>query len=874
MRFAGLFNKGRKDRELRDELESHIQMHTEDNLRSGMTPEEARLQAMIKLGGIESTKEAYREQRGLPWLETLLRDVRFGARQLRMHPGFAAVAVLTLALGIGANTAIFSVVNAVLLQPLRFREPERLVRLFDSVPARGIERIPVALANFLDWRAQSTTLQSLSAYAYTDFNLTGQGEPRRLIALRTTANLLPLLGFSPQLGRQFTAEDEQPGQPRVVLLGSALWKRSFGGDPAVVGRVIQLDGEGYTVVGVVPPDLGDPYGELDVWTPAVFRAEETTDRNSHGWEVVGRLKPGVTLKQASIDLNLIAKRLGDQIESQKGMGVHIAGLQQQAIGNSGRQLWVLLGSVGCVLLIACANIANLQLASAAGRSREFAVRAALGASRAQVIRQLLTESSTLAFLGGGLGILLGWWGVSTFVTSRPWNLPRLNEVSLSMPALGFSLALILVTGIVFGLAPAWQAARADVAETLKSGSRSSSEGFRLNRLRMGLVVAEVALSLTLLVGAGLLLRSFAKLNGVDVGFQPVGLLTADLAAPERKYPGEARKTLLITRCLESVRSLPGVESASSVYCLPLGNVGCRVSFTIEGRATTSGNEDNGAKYNEVAPGYFHTMSTPLQTGRDFDAHDTANAVRVAIVNEAFARVFFPELAQGSLPRQRINLDDGTNNWTQVVGITRNERQSRDLAEKTEPEIFVPITQHCSGSTTLVVRTAGSPSTLTEVLRKAVLGIDPDLPIGGIRTMSAVVGERLSSRRFGGTLMGGFSILALGLAALGIYGVMAYSVTRRIREIGIRMALGAQKGDVLQMVVKQGMTLVLIGLAIGLGVSFGLSRLLESLLYEVSTRDAAVFGIVTAVLLVVAFLSCWLPARRAARVDPIVALRSE
>lgn len=802
----------------------------------------------------------------MPWT-----GLRLALRRLIHAPLFTAVTLLTLAVGIGANTAIFSLVNGLLLRRLPFHEPERLMRVYETVPARSVDRVPVSVPNLIDWMNQNQTFEGIAGLRHSGYNLTGQGEPQRINGARITANLLPLLGMAPLLGRNFSAEEEVFGKDRVVLLGQGLWQRLFGSDPGVLGRSLLLDGESYTVIGVMPSLFRLPDTRAELWTPVGWQPSELQERGSHSWQVLGRLKPGVTREQALSEMNGIARRLGEQFEEARDFGVNVVGLREDMVGETRRPVLILFGAVGCVLLIACANVANLLLARAASRTREFAVRAALGAGRAQVIRQLLTESLLLALLGGALGVLIGWWGVTAMVKLAPAN-ARLEGVAVNWVVLGFTLGLSVLTGLVFGLVPALQWWRADVTEVLKEGSRGSTEGLGRNRVRSTLVIVEVALSLVLLAGAGLLLRSFARVSAVDPGFNPHHLLTANVAPPEKKYPGEQRQAAMIGEVVERARQLPGVESAAAVFGLPFGGTVSRVRFLVEGRPPPAPNEPSDALYRQITPGYFETLRAPLLGGRDFTARDTTNAPRVAIVNEAFVRTFFPSADPHTVPSTRIDLDGGTNTWIQIVGVVRDMRDA-NLAQAAEPQLFVPLTQRCWGFATVVVRTAGAPESLAPAIREVLQTIDPEQPLERVRSLESLLDDTLTQRRIQTVLLGVFSALALVLAAVGIYGVMAWSVSRRSHEIGVRMALGAQWSDVRRLVLRQGMALTLMGVVLGLVAGLGLARFLAGLLYEVQPHDPPTFGTVTLALIAVALLACWLPARRAARVDPMVALRS-
>lgn len=800
-----------------------------------------------------------------------MHDLRFALRQLLKNPGFTAVAVFTLALGIGATTAIFSVVNAVLLRPLPYPDPERLVRVHESLPERNVLRVPVAIPNYLDWRKQNTVLADLAAHQWADLNLTGLGEPRRLHGSRVTANLFTVLGVNPVLGRPFTAEEEVRGRHFVTLLSHSLWMRDFGGDASVLGRALTLDGESYTIIGVMPPELRYPARNVELWTPAAFFDTERNERGNHSWGVVGRLKPGVTASQAQAELAGIANRIAQADPDARGFSAQVVSLQDDMVGERRRPLMVLLGAVACVLAIACANVANLMLARASARQMEFAVRAALGAGRSTLIRQVLSESLLLASLGGMVGVLIAVWGVASFRRLPAHLLPRADEISVSVPVLTFALAVTAGTGLLFGLVPAWRAASSDAGDALKDGGRSGSEGLRRNRYRAGLVVAEVALSLMLLAGAGLLLRSFLKLQDVDLGFRPSGVTTANLLLPDRVYPTEQRQAAVFREIVERLRTTPGVGSAAAAFGLPQGTMQSRVTFELEGQPRATPRDGRDAGYRQVTPGYFSTLAIPLLQGRDFDARDTTNAPAVAIVNQEFVRRFFPGTQPGSLPTSRVNLDGGSNSWIRIVGIVGNVR-SEAVAKAPLPEIFLPMTQRCWGFASLVVRSPVESGHVAKAIRDAVAAVDSNLPIDALRPLHSLVDDNLADRRLQAALLGTFAALALALAAIGIYGVMAYSVSRRVQEIGIRMALGARVGDVLSLVLRQGMGLILAGVTIGLLAGLAVARLLSGLLFEIQPHDPPTFGSVTLLLSTVALVACWLPARRAARVQPMVALR--
>lgn len=802
-----------------------------------------------------------------------MNDLRFAIRQLLKAPGFTVVAVLTLALGIGATTAIFSIINAVLLRPLPYRDSERLVRVYETLPARNIDRVPVAPPNYFDWRDQAKAFAALAAHQWSDVNLTGHKEARRLHGSRVTANFFSVLGISPLIGRVFTPDEEPRGKHFVVVIAHAMWLRDFGGDVSVLGRSLTLDGENFTVIGVMPPDLRYPGAHVEFWMPAAFHENELKERGNHGWGVIGRLKPGASPEQAKAEVTAIAARTAQVDPDSSGFSATVVRLQDDLVGDKRTPLLVLLGAVGCVLAIACANVANLMLARASARQKEFAIRSAIGAGRARLVRQLLSESLLLASIGGTIGVLLAIWGVAACRSLPGGLLPRADEIHVSIPVLLFAVAITMGTGLLFGLVPALRAASSDANEVLKDGGRSGSEGFRRNRYRAALVVSEVALSLVLLAGAGLLLRSFQKLQDVQLGFRAEGVTTANLLLPDRQYPGEQRQAAVFGDIVSRLRVTPGVDAAAAVFGLPQGQMRSRVTFDIEGRPKATPSEGRDACYRQVTSGYFAAMEIPMISGRDFTAMDTTNAPGVVVVNEAFLRRFFPGSARGFIPGTRINLDFGTNTWLQIVGVVGDVR-SEGVAQSPDPEIFIPFTQHCWGFASLVVRSSLDSATVGSSIRATVASVDSNLPVDALRPLRSLVDDNLSDRRLYAVLLGSFAALALVLAATGIYGVMAYSVSRRVQEIGIRMALGAQLGDVLRMVMRQGMMLTFIGLVVGLTGGLGAAHLLAALLFEIQPHDPPTFGFVTCLLAAVALLACWIPARRAARVDPIVALRNE
>jgi putative ABC transport system permease protein len=820
---------------------------------------------------------------------TLIQDLRFGARMLWKHPGFTFIAVLTLALGIGANSAIFSVVNSVLLRELPYREPDRLVMVFAERPLqvaqRGFTEFWFPPADFRDLHDQNQSFEQMAALLPEGLNLTGSGDPELLSGLYASANLFALLGVEVRHGRVFLPEEEQPGNNRVVILSDRLWQRRFGSDPNVVGQKISLDNESYTVVGVAPPDFQFPpkaglppqFGfppEVDLYIPLALTTGEWNDRGGGLFPAIARIKSQTGPAQAEAEMKSIAERLARQYpDTNENESVRLIPIHQQVVGKVQIALLALLGAVGFVLLIACVNIANLLLARATARQKEMAIRAALGAGRWRVIRQLLTESLLLAVLAGVLALLLAVWGVDLLRTIVPEDFPRAEEIGVDVRVFSFTLAVSLLTGIIFGLIPALQGSRTGLNETLKEGGRSSGGGSR-NRLGGALVITEVALSLLLLVGAGLMLRSSIRLMSVDPGFDPQNVLTMAINLPDNKYQGPQREAFF-QQLLERLRAQPGIRSAGAVSP-PLGFGEAGACLRFEGRPLAAPGEWLYAAPRWVAPDYFEAMKTQLLKGRVFTAGDGINTKPVIIINEMMARLYFPN--EDPIGKRMAICNDGgftdRPHWREIVGVVKDVRYTA-LDTEAKAQMYSPFAQYVPhAERTLVVRTDGDPLSFVAAVRGEVQAMDKDQPVTRIRTMEEFVAGSVSQRRFNMFLLAILAGLALIMAGAGIYGVMSYSVEQRTHEIGLRLALGAQSRDVLKLVVKRGMTLALMGVALGLGASFALTRLMESLLFGVSATDTVTFALVPLLLMAVALLACYLPARRATKVDPIVALRCE
>ncbi|HEV2802107.1 MAG TPA: ABC transporter permease [Pyrinomonadaceae bacterium] len=809
---------------------------------------------------------------------TFWQDVRYGMRMLVKTPSFTVITVLTLALGVGANTAIFSLVNAVLVRPLKYVEPERLVMVWESDAISGFDQDTPAAATYADWKAQNQVFEDMAVQEMRSLDLTGEGEPEKLTAFAVTANFFPLLGAQPALGRNFLAEEDKPGANKVAIISHALWQNRFAGDANVVGRDIALNGEKHRVIGVMPRDFQFRMPDVKVWTPVAFTAEQLSNRDLHYLEIVARLKPGVTVEQANADIRAITARIAaaypDQARNLSGV---VVPLREQFVGGARRTLLLLLVAVGFVLLIACANIAGVLLSRAATRQREIAVRAALGASRWRIVRQLLTESLLLGGLGGALGLLLAMWTLAFLQQLVPAGLRESTELSLDAPVLVFTLAVSLLAGMIFGLAPALQASRIDLNDALKSATGGAGTGRGQRRLRSAFVVAEVALAMVLLVGAGLLIQSLMNLRGQYSGLQPDDVLTMRTQLSARKYREHEQRVGFYDQVLARVKNLPGVEAAGYTTTVPLVWGGGANGLAIEGRADDP-NVGYNANHRQVSPDYFKAIGVAVKRGRAFDERDDERAVRVAVVNETMARQFWP----GEDPvgkRFKVATPD-TNPWLTIVGIVSDIRQvGMDVPPKAE--MYVPYRQAERGvpytlfvPRDLVVRTTVTPTELAASVRAAVREVDPNQPVANVRTLDEVLGRVTAQRRLGMNLLSAFAALGLLLAALGIYGVLSYFVVQHTREIGVRMALGAQAGDVLRLVIGRGVKLALAGIVVGLVGAFLLTRLIESLLFGVSAIDPLTFAGVTVALASVAVLACYIPARRATRVDPMVALRYE
>jgi putative ABC transport system permease protein len=804
----------------------------------------------------------------------LIQDLRYAARMMLKQKGFTAVAIVALALGIGANTAIFSVVNAVLLNSLPYREPARITMLWGKNPQLQLSMtdFPMSYGDFVDLRDQSQSFENLSALYPDSMNLTGEVTPEHLGGARVSANFFQMLGIAPALGRSFLPEDEQPGNEHVVILSQGLWQRRFGSDPELIGKTIQLNGDIHTVIGIMPSQFEFPqrddlllsYGfarQVEVWKPVTPAIEELKSRGNHVLIVMGRLSGGVTLAQAQAELNSVYANIGQQHPNVSHESVVLVPLQDQLVGKIRPALIVLFGAVIFVLLIACANVANLMLARAATRQKEIAIRTALGASPIRVIRQLLTESIMLSLAGGLAGLLLALWGTDIILTLSPTSLPRIGKIGLDGPVLGFTLFVSLLTGIIFGLVPALQSSKPNLNDTLKEGGRSAT-GAR-HRTRNLFVIAEVALTFVLLIGAGLMVKSFWRLQQVDPGFDPKNVLTMQIDLPLSKYPEGREWSQFFHQLTEKVETLPGVKSVGWAWQVPLGGSDAATNFIIEGRSTDSAQAPL-AGIRRVDGGYFRTMGTPIQQGREFTEQDKQSTNKPIIINETMARRFWPD---ESPIGKRINVLRASR---EIVGIAKDDKYSAIDADAA-PEMYI---QSNLWSMNLLVRTDSEPLKMVAAIRSQVESIDKDQPISEVTTLEQRLSTSASTRRFNMLLMAIFAGVAMMLAVVGIYGVMSYSVTQSTREIGIRMALGANSRNVLVLVAEHGMALAVVGVAIGAAASLVLTRLIAGLLFGVSATDSMTFALVALLLTSVALLACYLPARRATKVDPMVALRYE
>jgi len=882
-RFVGLFRRGLLEQELEDEVRSHLEMLEEENLRRGMPPEEARYAALRSFGGVNQTKERYREQRGLPLVDSFLQDIRYGLRGLHRAPGFAALAILTLALGIGANTAIFSVVHAVLLRPLPYRDPGRLVYISEFWPRETPVRT-VPNPDFANWSEHAQLFDGLAAYGGgAEVNLTGIGEPERLSGAMVTADFFTLLGLEPFLGRSFLGEEDRPGGRKAVLLSYELWQRRFGSDSKVIGSTLQLDGDLYTVVGVTPPAFRFPDDDFraQVFLPMLVArvfdwSSPKPDPNQFRLlRPLARLRPGVTPEQARAELTALVRAQAELEPPQfkrmrAGMEVQITPLSRRLAAPARPILLILLSSVALILILSCVNVAGMQLARCATRQRELAVRAALGARRSRLAAQLLMENFVLLIAAAGVAVCLGFAGLRTLRGLAPPQIPHLELASLDWPVLLSTLIVATVTGLLSGLAPAILGSRVELNEILKGSGGQTGSAQQQHRIRSLLVTSEIALALVLLIGSGLLTRSLIHLISVDPGFNTHLLLTLRLTLSPRAYPKPEQKDAFLSALLARVRALPGVRSAAAGSGLPTLGWWSLMGTDIEGQPQMPAGLRPDIPHDVVSTDYFQTLGIPLEAGRGFDELDRAGTGPVAVVNQAFVRQYFP----GQNPiGKHVGRRTPPGAWSEIVGVVGNVRQLGP-SQNASPEVYTAFQQEPGGDVNLALRAGQDPLALVAAVKAAVQAVDPAQPVYDIATMDQRLSESMAPQRFNALLVGVFALAALGLAGVGIFGVLAYSVARRTSEIGVRIALGASRAQVMKLVVGEGLRLCALGVVLGLAGSIPLTRLLRGVLFGVGPSDPVTLAAASAALALVALLACYIPARRALLVDPISALRHE
>ncbi len=873
-RVRGWFWMERVDEDFQRELDDHLEMLTTEGIRRGLTREEALREARMRLGGMTQLRETNRELHGLPFLDALFQDVRYGLRTLRKSAGFTTVAVLTLALGIGANTAIFSVIRAVLLSPLPYDKPDRIVLVWESNPAAGFNQFAVAPPNYVDWRRDSSSFESMASAARGTFNYTGGAEPERLNGARVAAPFFAVFGVQPALGRAFVAADDVAGKAHVVVLGHGLWMRRFGGDRNILGKALTLDGQTYSVIGVMPEGFQYPT-RVELWLPSEFTARDLDPgaRGAHYLRVVGRLKPGVSIEQAQAEMTGIAKRLQEQYpDLNKGWSALVVSINEATVGNIRATLLVLFGAVGFLLLIACANVANLLLARAATRQREMAIRTSLGAGRWRIARQLLTESVMLSTMGSALGLFLAEWGVRTLRTLPPSNLPRAAGIQLDLTVMGFTAVLAFATGILFGLVPALQNLRNAPSETLKEGGRTASAG--RHGMRSFLVVLETTLALVLLVGSVLLLKSLLRLQQVDPGYQSKNLLTASVSLPGSKYATDAQKAQFFEQLLTRLQNLKGVRTVGAASSNALEGQAYSFAFATKELAAVAPTEQPSAGFYTVSPDYFRTLGIPLLTGRTFTAQDVAGGPHVVVISQSVAKQFFRD--RNPLGQLIFIGNSGPEKgqiWREVVGVV-GDVKDEGLEAGGSLALYEPYQQKTWSEMTLFLRTDGDPSQMTSAVRSEVMALDKDQPVAAIATGEELMASAVAQPQLRTLLLAIFAGVALVLAGFGVYGVMSNTVAQRTHEIGVRMALGAQQSSMLRLVVGNGMRLTLLGVSLGIGGALMLTRVMKGFLFQVTPTDPETFAAVVFFMVLVAFLASYIPARRAMRVDPVVALRYE
>jgi putative ABC transport system permease protein len=872
-RLGGLVTRGRREEDFDAELESHIQLHADDFMRRGVPPGEARRLAVLSLGGVVRAREQYRDQGSVPAIETLVREMRFAARALRQRPRFALPAIVVLAVGIGANTAIFSVVHAVLLRPLPYADPDRLVQVWHVPPPAsfpGMNRFAVSPANFYDWQRQNQVFERMSLVGYRSYNTSGP-EPETLAAAGVSANYFDVLGVQPARGRSFLPEEEAPGRGQVVILSDALWTRRFGADPAIVGRTLLLGGQPFTVVGVMGPSFRYPdFAEL--WTPVALTAEARAVRDNHNYRVIARLRPDVTVARAQADMSAISDRLARQYPTDdQGWGAVVIRLHEGLVEDVRPALLVLFGAVGFVLLIACANAANLVLARTLARRKEIALRLAIGASRGRVVREVLCETLLIGLAGGVLSLAVAHWGLQLIVAYFGDSLPKAIVISPNGTVLAFTMGLAIASGVAAGLAGAWRSSQTNLNDALRQGLGRTGSDASGASARAALVTAEVALSIVLLVGAGLMSRSLWLLYHMDPGIDPTHVVTMSVQLPQARYAESAHQVRFFQRALERIRALPGVDSAGATSTLPLDSNGSGWPVAPEGAPAVILAEQPHVQSVVIAPGFLRSLRVPLVRGRDVLDSDTIDGRRVVLVSEAMARRFWP----GSDPiGRRCTTVFLPGIRLEIVGVVRDVKlEGLDLARPVQA-MYLPLAQVPTGEMSLTVRGRISSGSLVNAATAAVHAIDPEQPVASVRTMDDIVGASLGQKRFTMMLMTSFAALALLLAGVGIYSVLAYAVRQRLREIGIRLALGARTSEVLRLVLVRGMAPTLAGVALGIAGALALSGIASRFVFGVSAADPATLAAVTALVLTVGLLASLVPALRASRVDPIRTLRDE
>jgi putative ABC transport system permease protein len=865
-------------RELREEIDLHLTLDAiEQQRESHGSPDDATVAAHHRFGNVTRYAEETREMSGLGFFDMLYQDARFALRTFRQSKGFTTVAVTTIALGIGATAAIFSVVDGVILKPLPYPDADRVVMVWMDNHHLALKEDVHSYPNLMDLKAQNRSLSYLNAYSQAGYNLTGNGDPQRVIAGAMSADVLAALSARPLIGRLFTADNERTGNDGVVVLGEGLWRTNYGGDPAIVGKPIQLSGRARTVVGVLPASFAFPSERTQLWVPLVVPEAARTSRTWFSYPALGKLEPGVTLEQARADLGAIAKRLAEQYPSNRDYGVTVTPLPEQVVGPTLRTtLWVILGAVAAVLLIACANVANLLLSRAAVRQREVTVRMALGASNRRLVRQMLTESILLSAIGGIVGIALAFGALRVLPRFAPADLPRMSSVSLNGTVLLVTTLVTLTTGLLFGLVPALQSSRARLSENLREGGRSGTSGRGGNRVRRGLVAAQLALVVVLLTSAGLLLRTWVTLQRVELGFSTDNMLTTTLQLPGAKYSQRAQVVQFYERLLDRLRAIPGVEGAGTIETMMLSATPNSTNITVEGREARP--DDKEMTFDGISPGFLNTIGARLVAGRMFTANDREGTQPVAIVNEQAVKNYFPSATVANAVGKRFRPGSGqsdttSNPWVTVVGVVANMRRT-GVDKAVRDEAFLPFAQSASSRQLLVIHTQRDPLSFASAVRRAVREIDPAQPISNTQTMEQMLSGLVAQRRFGMMLVGAFAALALTLALIGAYGVTSYLVAQRTREIGIRIALGAEPGRVARLVVRDGVRLAGVGVAIGVVIALSVTGLVSGLLYGVSPRDPVTLASVAVLLLAVSALANYMPARRAARVDPLAALRQD